>query len=71
MAVAVRQQVRCADWIREDVRGRLPERVASAEWGPEAYSYGRLEFALRDPDGTLVIFSEATDDPPTTTKPEG
>jgi catechol 2,3-dioxygenase-like lactoylglutathione lyase family enzyme len=35
------------------------------EWGPEVYWYGRREFAVRDPSGNLLIFSEATDDPPT------
>lgn len=35
------------------------------EWGPEVYSYGRREFAVRDPDGYLLIFGEPTDDPPT------
>jgi catechol 2,3-dioxygenase-like lactoylglutathione lyase family enzyme len=35
------------------------------EWGPEVYSYGRREFAIRDPDNYLLIFTEPTDDPPT------
>ena len=35
------------------------------EWGPEVYWYGRREFAIRDPSGYLIIFSEATTDPPT------
>ncbi len=35
------------------------------EWGPEIYSYGRREFAVRDPDGYLIIFTEQTSDPPT------
>lgn len=35
------------------------------EWGPEVYFYGRREFAIRDPDGYLLIFTEATDDLPT------
>jgi len=39
------------------------------EWGPEIYSYGRREFALRDPDGYRVIFTERTDEPPTTKEP--
>lgn len=39
------------------------------EWGPEVYSYGNREFALRDPDGYLLIFTEETDDPPTTDEP--
>jgi catechol 2,3-dioxygenase-like lactoylglutathione lyase family enzyme len=42
---------------------------AHVEWGPEVYGYGRREFAVRDPDGYLVIFSEETTDPPTTTEP--
>ena len=33
------------------------------EWGPEVYFYGRREFAVRDPDGYLLIFTEPTDDP--------
>jgi catechol 2,3-dioxygenase-like lactoylglutathione lyase family enzyme len=43
---------------------RLKGKVA-VEWGPEVYFYGRREFAVRDPDGYLLIFSEETDDPPT------
>jgi catechol 2,3-dioxygenase-like lactoylglutathione lyase family enzyme len=39
--------------------------VVPIEWGPEVYSYGRREFAVRDPDGYLLIFTEPTDDPPT------
>jgi catechol 2,3-dioxygenase-like lactoylglutathione lyase family enzyme len=35
------------------------------EWGPEVYWYGRREFAVRDPNGYLIIFSEPTNDPPT------
>jgi catechol 2,3-dioxygenase-like lactoylglutathione lyase family enzyme len=34
------------------------------EWGPEVFFYGRREFAVRDPDGYLLIFTEPTDDPP-------
>jgi catechol 2,3-dioxygenase-like lactoylglutathione lyase family enzyme len=55
----------------DDVRG-LHETVlhsVTIEWGPEVYFYGRREFAVRDPDGYLLIFTEATDDPPTC--PEG
>ena len=37
----------------------------SIEWGPEVYWYGRREFAVKDPGGNLLIFSEETDDPPT------
>lgn len=39
------------------------------EWGPEVYSYGRLEFGIRDPDSYLLIFSELTNDAPTTDEP--
>jgi catechol 2,3-dioxygenase-like lactoylglutathione lyase family enzyme len=35
------------------------------EWGPEVYWYGRREFAIRDPNGYLIIISEETTDPPT------
>ncbi len=35
------------------------------EWGPEVYFYRRREFAVRDPDGHLVVLSEPTDDPVT------
>lgn len=35
------------------------------EWGPEVFFYGRREFAVRDPDGNLLVFSEQTSDPPT------
>jgi catechol 2,3-dioxygenase-like lactoylglutathione lyase family enzyme len=51
----------------EDVRGlheALKETV-EIEWGPEVYWYRRREFAVRDPDGYLVIFTEPTEDPPT------
>ncbi len=40
------------------------------EWGPEVYSYGRREFAIRDPDSYLIVFTEPTDDPPTTAEPD-
>jgi catechol 2,3-dioxygenase-like lactoylglutathione lyase family enzyme len=43
---------------------RLAGRL-KVEWGPEVYWYGRREFAIRDPDGYLIIFTEETDDPPT------
>jgi uncharacterized glyoxalase superfamily protein PhnB len=51
----------------DDVRSlyeSLKERVA-IEWGPEVYWYGRREFAINDPFGYQLIFSELTDDPPT------
>jgi catechol 2,3-dioxygenase-like lactoylglutathione lyase family enzyme len=41
------------------------KEIVTIEWGPEVYSYGRREFAFRDPDGNLLILSEPTDDPPT------
>lgn len=47
----------------------LADRV-SMEWGPEVYSYGRREFAVRDPDGYLVIFTESTNEAPTTIEPD-
>lgn len=40
-------------------------RLATIEWGPEVFWYGRREFAILDPDGHRVIISEATDEPPT------
>jgi uncharacterized glyoxalase superfamily protein PhnB len=43
---------------------QLKERTR-IEWGPEVYFYGRREFAVRDPDGNLLVFSEETSDPPT------
>ena len=54
-----------------DVRAthsQLKDNVA-VEWGPEVYSYGCREFAVRDPEGHLLIFSEPTNDPPTTEEP--
>jgi uncharacterized glyoxalase superfamily protein PhnB len=39
--------------------------LVEIEWGPEVFFYQRREFALRDPDGHLIIVSEETDDPPT------
>jgi lactoylglutathione lyase len=44
----------------------LKEKV-KVEWGPEVYGYHRREFAFRDPDGHLIIVSEETDDPVTST----
>jgi hypothetical protein len=37
------------------------------EWGPEIHAY---EFAIRDPDHYLIIFTEPTDERPTTSEPE-
>lgn len=57
-------QVSDADAVHAALRERVP-----IEWGPEVYSYGCREFAVRDPDGYLVIFTEPTDEPPTTAEP--
>jgi catechol 2,3-dioxygenase-like lactoylglutathione lyase family enzyme len=46
------------------LHAELREKV-SIEWGPEVYWYGRREFAVRDPDGNLVIITEETGDPAT------
>lgn len=56
------------DGVRE-LHAQIVTQVL-VEWGPEVYSYGRREFAVNDPDGVLVIFTEETDDPPTTHEPE-
>ena len=39
--------------------------IMEVAWGPEVYSFGCREFAVLDPDGRMLIFSEPTDDPPT------
>jgi len=51
----------------EDVRALYVEirDEVFIEWGPEVFFYGRREFAIRDPDGYLLIFTEPTDDLPT------
>lgn len=46
------------------VLNHLGNRV-QIEWGPEVYSYGWREFAIRDCNGVMLIFSEETSDPPT------
>ena len=46
--------------LYQDVLGR-----AEVLWGPEVYDYGRREFSIRDPNGYELIFSELTEDPPT------
>lgn len=43
----------------------LIESVVAVEWGPDVYSYGRREFAFRDPNDYLIIISEPTEDDPT------
>ena len=58
----------CTLWVdAEDVLAQHERLspIAPIEWGPEVYHYGRREFAVRDPDGHLVIVSEGTADPPT------
>jgi catechol 2,3-dioxygenase-like lactoylglutathione lyase family enzyme len=46
------------------------EATTTIDWGPEVYSYGRREFAVTDPNGYLIIFTEETSDPPTTSEPD-
>src|SRR5712675_3707220 len=45
--------------VYELIHAHLP-----IEWGPDVYSYGRREFAFRDPDGYLVILTEPTEETP-------
>jgi catechol 2,3-dioxygenase-like lactoylglutathione lyase family enzyme len=54
-------------WIDvEDVLALHAQIVDKVEvlWGPEVYSYHRREFAIKDPNGYLLAFSERTTDPP-------
>jgi hypothetical protein len=41
------------NFLYQALEGRVP-----IEWGPEVFSYGRREFAFRDPDGHLLVCSE-------------
>ena len=54
-------------WIDVDnvlaLHARLVGKVP-IEWGPEVYGYGRREFAIKDPNGYLLAFSERTTEPP-------
>ena len=54
-------------WIDVDnvlaLHARLVGKVP-LEWGPEVYGYGRREFAIKDPNGYLLAFSERTTEPP-------
>lgn len=62
------QQSTCSLWLDVDDAIALHRELASKmpiEWGPEVYFYGRREFAVRDPDGNLIVFSAETSDPPT------
>jgi uncharacterized glyoxalase superfamily protein PhnB len=46
------------------LHARVVEKGVAIEWGPEVYSYGRREFAIKDNNGYLLALSEATSDPP-------
>lgn len=54
-----------------DVRAMFAtlEGRVQIDWGPEVYTYGRREFAIRDPDQYQVVFSEETEDEATTGEP--
>jgi uncharacterized glyoxalase superfamily protein PhnB len=41
------------DKLAEELRGKVP-----FAWGPEVMDYGLREFAIRDPDGYILIFGE-------------
>lgn len=65
------QRSTCTLWMDvEDVRAmhRQIARSVEIEWGPEVFFYGRREFGIRDPDGNLIVVSEETDDPITSTE---
>ncbi len=49
--------------VFERVNGR-----AKLVYGPEVYHYGMKEFAIEDPDGYMLSFSQPTDEPPTCTE---
>jgi uncharacterized glyoxalase superfamily protein PhnB len=58
----------CTLWLDVTEALSLCEELrakTAIEWGPEVYFYGRREFAVRDPDGNGIVFSEETSDPPT------
>lgn len=46
--------------VLDRVKGR-----AKIVYGPEVYHYGMKEFAIEDPDGYMISFSQPTDEPPT------
>jgi catechol 2,3-dioxygenase-like lactoylglutathione lyase family enzyme len=56
----------------EDVLALHAQLAGKVEvlWGPEVYHYKRREFAIRDPNGYTLTFSEPTDEPPTTLEDE-
>ncbi len=50
-------------WINFPGVSNLYDKIKDnfiVEWGPEVYAYGRLEFAVLDPDRNRIIFSEVT-----------
>lgn len=47
------------------LHARVIKNGIAVEWGPEVYSYGRREFAIKDNNGYLLAFSEPTSDAPT------
>lgn len=58
----------CTLWLDvTDAQGLWEQLRAQTtiEWGPQVFFYGRREFAVRDPDGNLLVVSEETRDPPT------
>lgn len=58
----------CTLWLDVTAAQALCEELrakTAIEWGPEVFFYGRREFAVRDPDGNVLVFSEETSDPPT------
>jgi len=57
----------CGFYIEVDGVSDMHEGIremATVEWGPEVYDYGCREFAIRDPDGYLIIFTEETSEAP-------
>jgi catechol 2,3-dioxygenase-like lactoylglutathione lyase family enzyme len=41
------------DKLAQELRGKVP-----FAWGPEETEFGLREFAIRDPDGYLLVFAE-------------
>jgi hypothetical protein len=41
------------DRLAEELRGKVP-----FAWGPEDTDFGHREFAIRDPNGYLLVFAE-------------
>jgi uncharacterized glyoxalase superfamily protein PhnB len=64
---AVETPSTCTLWLDvTDAQGLWEQlrTMTTIEWGPQVFFYGRREFAVRDPDGNLLVFSEETSDPP-------